>query len=191
MNLPQDGDNELWREGFWLNHSKCHCQGQKGQVWLIFTYFSILISSIEVLPKCIVLHYVASQRWSWCCSQILIVLIDSNDYFQGQIGPIWTICYLFRLMFIWGTYTKVIYDLFVYLVSFDIGLALKVKSRSHAFQGCVTHKWCIIMIKVLWNTYTPVVSHILVWSFSLPYNIWPLIKLKGQIKVIGFSAGYI
>ena len=30
----------------WLNHSKCHCQGQKGQVWLIFTYFSILISSI-------------------------------------------------------------------------------------------------------------------------------------------------
>ena len=37
----------------WLNHSKGHCQGQKGPVWLIFTYFSILISSIEVLPKCI------------------------------------------------------------------------------------------------------------------------------------------
>ena len=27
----------------WLNHSKGHCQGQKGQVWLIFTHFSVLI----------------------------------------------------------------------------------------------------------------------------------------------------
>ena len=33
------------------------------------------------------------------------------------------------------------------------------------------------------------VSHI--WPFSLPYDIGPLTKLKGQIKVIGFSAGYI
>ena len=49
-----------WR--IWLNHSKCHFQGQKGQVWLIFTYFSILISSIEMMP----------------------------EYFQGQKGPIWT-----------------------------------------------------------------------------------------------------
>ena len=32
---------------------KGHCQGQKCQIFLIFTHFSILISSIEVLPKCI------------------------------------------------------------------------------------------------------------------------------------------
>ena len=37
----------------WLNHSKGNFKGEKGQVWLIFTYLSILISSIEVLPKCI------------------------------------------------------------------------------------------------------------------------------------------
>ena len=50
MKLPQDGDNELQRERF---DSKGHCQRQKSQVCLMFTYFSILISSIEVLPKCI------------------------------------------------------------------------------------------------------------------------------------------
>ena len=40
---------------------KGHYQGQKGQVWLIFTYFSILISS-NVLKCCPnVLHHAASQ----------------------------------------------------------------------------------------------------------------------------------
>ena len=43
------------------------------------------------------------------------------------------------------------------------------------------------MIKVLWNTYK---SHNL-WPFSIPCSIWPLMKLKGQIKVIGFLVGYI
>ena len=55
----------------WLNHSKGHCQGQKGPVWLIFTYFSILISSIEVLPKCIT---------SCCFSEVILVLFL---YFNG------------------------------------------------------------------------------------------------------------
>ena len=34
-----------------MNRSEGHFQGRKGQVWLIFTYFGILISVIEVLPK--------------------------------------------------------------------------------------------------------------------------------------------
>ena len=65
---------------------KGHCQGQKGQVWLIFTYFSILISSNEVLPKCI-----ASYRFSeviLVLFSILMVLIDYKGYFHGQKGPI-------------------------------------------------------------------------------------------------------
>ena len=39
---------------------------------------------------------------------------------------------------------KVIYDLSVDLVTFDLGLYLKVKSRSQTFQGVVSHKWYII-----------------------------------------------
>ena len=48
--------------------SKGHCQGQKGQVWLIFTYVSILISSIEVLPKCIA---------SCSFSEVILVLFSN------------------------------------------------------------------------------------------------------------------
>ena len=76
----------------WLNHSKGHCQGQKGPVWFIFTYLCILISSIEMLPKCI-----ASCSFSdviiWCCSQILM-LIDFKCFFKVrnvQFGPLLSI----------------------------------------------------------------------------------------------------
>ena len=34
---------------------------------------------------------------------------------------------------------EVIYDLSVDLVTFDLGLPLKVKSRSQTFQGAVSH----------------------------------------------------
>ena len=51
-----------------LNNSKGHCPGQKGQVWLIFTYFCILISSIEVLPKCIA---------SCSFSEVILVLFSN------------------------------------------------------------------------------------------------------------------
>ena len=56
MDLPWDGTiNQLPKAGFDCIALKVIFQGQKGQVWHIFTYmyFSILISSIEVLPKCI------------------------------------------------------------------------------------------------------------------------------------------
>ena len=79
---------------------------------------------------------------------------------------------------------KVIYDLSVDLVIFDLRLPLKIKWRSQTFKWVVFHKKCII-----WSLYEiHKASHI--WPFSLPYdmyNIWPLMKLKGQIKVIGFS----
>ena len=47
---------------------RSHCQGQKGPVWLIFTYFSILISSIEVLPKCFA---------SYGFSEVILVLFSN------------------------------------------------------------------------------------------------------------------
>ena len=47
MELLRDSANELWRDIFYWN-SKGHFQGQD---WLIFTYFSLLISSIEMLAK--------------------------------------------------------------------------------------------------------------------------------------------
>ena len=47
MELLQDSAGELWRDIFYWN-SKGHFQGQ---VWLIFTYLSLLISSIEMLAK--------------------------------------------------------------------------------------------------------------------------------------------
>ena len=49
----------------------------------MFTYFSILISGIEVMPKCIAL----------CSfSEVILVLfsIYFKGYFQGQKGLIWT-----------------------------------------------------------------------------------------------------
>ena len=51
-----------------IEHSKGHCQGQIGPVWLIFTYLSILISSIEVLPKCIA---------SCSFSEVILVLFSN------------------------------------------------------------------------------------------------------------------
>ena len=47
MEHLQDSANELWRDIFYWN-SKGNFQGQ---VWLIFSYLSLLISSIEMLAK--------------------------------------------------------------------------------------------------------------------------------------------
>ena len=48
---------------------KVHFQGQKGQVWLIiFSYFSLLISSIEVLTK-----FIASSSFS----KVILVLFSN------------------------------------------------------------------------------------------------------------------
>ena len=169
-----------------MNHSEGHCQGQKGQVWLIFTHFSVLISSIEVLPKC-----VAS-----CCSQILMVLIDFFKVRKVQFSTL-NVIYLGQYLrngaccdqCLYEVHKyKVIYDLSVDLVIFDLGLHLKVKSRSQTFQGVVSDKWYIIILwsKFVWNTYSK--SYM---AFQFTFYIWPLMKLEGQIKVIGFSAGYI
>ena len=50
---------------------KGHFQVRTGQVWLIFTHFSILISSIEMLPKSIV----SCSCFSW---MILVPLSNIN-----------------------------------------------------------------------------------------------------------------
>ena len=53
MELHNDGTNELSKDGFDGIALKVMFQGQKGH-WPIFTYLSILFSSTEVLPICIV-----------------------------------------------------------------------------------------------------------------------------------------
>ena len=77
--FPRMVTMNLWRDRFdWITH----CQGQKGQVWLIFTYFAILISSIEVLLKVIfkvrqvkfgpfVIYLCQYLRNDACCDQCL------------------------------------------------------------------------------------------------------------------------
>ena len=61
---------------------------------------------------------------------------------------------------------KVIYDLSVYLVTFDLGLPLMVISRSQTFKGL-----CLIngasYDESLYEIH--IISHI--WPFSLPYHI--------------------
>ena len=84
---------------------------------------------------------------------------------------------------------KVIYDLSVDFVVFDLGLPVKVKSRLQTFKefcfiNCASYDQSLYKIHIA--------SHI--WPFSLPYNMYdilPLMKLKGQIKVNGFSVGYM
>ena len=68
MKLPPGWWQWTGKRRIWLNRSKGHYQDQKGQVWLIFTYFSILVRSIEVLPKCI----------ASCSFSEVILLLFSN-----------------------------------------------------------------------------------------------------------------
>ena len=53
-----------------INFSVGNFQARKGRIWLIFTHFCILISSIEMLPKSIV-----SCSLSWV---ILVPLSNIN-----------------------------------------------------------------------------------------------------------------
>ena len=53
----------------------------------MFTYFSILIRSIEVLSKCIVLWFFRGDPSA--VFKNFNGLIDFKGYFQGQKGPIW------------------------------------------------------------------------------------------------------
>ena len=61
---------------------------------------------------------------------------------------------------------KVIYDLSVDLVIFDLRLPSKVRSRSQTFQGVASHKWCII--RSLYEIH--IARHIL--PFSLPFYMY-------------------
>ena len=81
------------------------------------------------------------------------MLIDFKGYFQGENGPIWTfVIYLGHYLrngaccdnICMKHIYRVIYDISVDLVTFDLELPLKVKSRSQTFQAAVSHKWCII-----------------------------------------------
>ena len=94
----------------WLNHSKGHCQGQKGQVWLIFTYFSILISSNEVLPK-----------WHWITFQGQTKVAWLS---KGCISPHGASSY----QILHETHSKS-YGLSVYPITFDLGWHWKVKIK--------------------------------------------------------------
>ena len=69
-------------------------QGRKDQVWLIFTYISILIRGIEVLPKCIA---------PFNFSDVILVLFSNckgvysfESLFSWPERPKLDICYLIR-----------------------------------------------------------------------------------------------
>ena len=130
----------------WLSHSNGHCQGQKGQVWLIFTHLTILISSIEVLPKCI----------SSCSySEVILVLfsnINGVDWLQRLFSRSersnLDLCYLFRPisqkgcmlwpMFVWSTYTKSLWS-FSWPCDFWPWITLKGQIKvTDLSRGCVS-----------------------------------------------------
>ena len=122
--------NTVWNDANWNKLIdwliKGHCQGQKGHVWLIFTHFSILIISIEVLPKCIA---------SCSFSEVILVLF-SNWFILKVIFKVRKVqfehfFYLFRPisqkrcmlwpMFVWSTYTKsyMIFQLTLWSLTLD------------------------------------------------------------------------
>ena len=55
-------------------------------------YFHIGLYTIHWYMKCFptLLHHVASQGWSQCCYQIVMVLNHFKSHVQGQKCPIWT-----------------------------------------------------------------------------------------------------
>ena len=123
MELPKDGTNELWRDGFdWIT-LKVIFKVRKVK----FKSFYVLIEFIEV------------------CSLLGVILVLFSNLighfkgnFKGQKGPIWTFV-IFRIIsqkwfMLWPVcmkYTyKVIYDLSVYLMTFDIGRPLNVTELS-------------------------------------------------------------
>ena len=161
----------------WLKHSKSHFQCRKCQVWLIFTYLSILISGIGVLPKCI-------ASWSYCCSQILMALVYLKGYLQCQKGLIWT------LVIYLGQYIRngAWYDQCLYVAH--------IQSHIWSFSLCYD-PWPWITLKgriKVTDDQSLYEIHIIscIWILSLPYNInLTFDAIEGQVKVIKFSLGYI
>ena len=91
--LPNDGTNELSKDGFDGIALKVIFQGRKGQIGP-FSHIDIYYS---VVPQCclIVLHHVASLGWCKCCPTIQMVCGHSIGNFEGHkghFGPLWSIC---------------------------------------------------------------------------------------------------
>ena len=155
----------------WLNHSKGHCQGQKGPVWLIFTYFSILISSIEVLPKCIT---------SCCFSEVIIVLFlyfNGVDWFSRSERSIWTfVIYLDQYLINGACCDQCLYWTHIqsHIWSFswpcDLWPWINFKGQIKVtdLSRGVSHKWCIIWAKFVWNTYN---KSYMGFQFTLQHSI--------------------
>ena len=94
---------------------------------------------------------------------------------------------------------KVLYDLSVDLVTFDLGFPLKVKSRSQTCQGVVSHKWCIQSCQPLrfWRNHydflVPITQGKVVntcQTFTLNYSVHQWIYINYFIKIL-IELGYI
>ena len=105
-----------------------------------------------------------------------MVLVDFKGYFQG---PIWTfVIYLGQYLRNGGVVTnvcmkpiyKVIYELSVDLVMFDLGLPLKVKSRLQTFKELCLINCASYDHQSLYQIH--IASHI--WRFSLPYDMYDI-----------------
>ena len=87
-------------------------------------------------------------------------------------------------MYIWNTYTK-LYIIFQFTLRPLILDDLSMSNKDHRNFNMLYLINSASYNQSLYETH--IVSHI--WRFSLPYKIWPWMTLKGQIKVIEFSAG--
>ena len=139
-----------------------------------------------MLPKCI-------ASCSFAAEVILVLFSNLNGVdwfwrlFSRSVRSNLDLCFLFspiyqkrcRLwsMFVWITYTKSYnYDISFYLVTFDLGLPLEVESRSLAFKKVVSHKWCIIWPKCVWNTYSVLLDSLAVRRRGLLFILIRSIK---------------
>ena len=143
------------------------------------------------------LHYywlICEKESNLTCLTLTMTVrvIQSNPSLHSSLSPSWwnlhskiktrgLSAWQLRCLIHWVWYTaqRTPNDLDL---TFDLGFPLKVKSRSQTCQGAMSHKWCIIWSKFVWNTYNK--SYM---AFQFTFNIWPLMKLKWQIKVIEFQ----
>ena len=145
MELHQYGINELWRDGIDLINLKVIYKVRNVRL-SFFTYLSMLISSIKVLPKCIA-WYSFSEVILVLLSNIKMKLVNFKGYCQGQkvqCGPLLSIwAYISETVhamvnvYLWHIY-KVIYLIYQFTL-----WHLTLDDRKRSNQGHILSSGCI------------------------------------------------
>ena len=172
MNLPRNGTNQLPKNGFDWIALKVIYQGRKSLNLTIFFNFDTFCPFIQHLFS----NVFSIVTWSfprmvtiklmkqWTVNR-RIWLKDLIGHFRGQKGQVCSFSETVHVLtnVCMKHFYKVICNISIYLVTFDLGLPLNVKSRSHTFKGL-----CLIngasYDQMFYEIH--IVSHM--WSFSLP-----------------------